>query len=338
LALDLGTWNTVVFRRGAGIVLFEQSVLAIDVRSGHVQSVGQPMIGRTPAHIKACRPLRHGVIADLDATEVMLRHFLHRVNGGRRRANVMVCVPSGITQVERVALLEATVAAGAAGAALIEKPVAAALGAGLPATDSVGSLVVDLGGGTTEVAIIALGGLVVAQSVRVGGIELDEAIVRLVRERDQLLIGLEQAEAVKMAVGSAIAGVDGARSAEVAGRDRVTGLVRRVEVEAEHVRSAFERPLAQIVGVVKDLLESVPPELVADVADRGLMLVGGGALLRGVDELFRRETGLPATVAEDPLTTIASGAGQAIDRFAPRVTVTAGRRRYGASLTGLAPH
>jgi rod shape-determining protein MreB len=309
----------VVFRRGEGIVLFEPSVVAIDERSGEVQAVGaqaRRMIGRTPAHIKATRPLRHGVIADFEVTEQMLRHFIGRVLGGRRlRSHVMVCVPSGITPVERSAVEQATLAAGASHASLIDEPLAAAIGAGLPVAESVGSLIVDVGGGTSEIAVAALGGLVVDHSIRVGGYELDDAIVRAVEQDEQLLIGQEQAEQLKIEVGSAIAEAVTTSSGEVAGRDMVSGLLRRVSFDAERVRNALERPLAQIVEAVKDLLERTPPELSADVADRGLTLVGGGALLRGLDQLIQRETGLRVTIDDDPLTTVARGAGKALEEF-----------------------
>ena len=319
LAVDLGTANTVVFRRGEGVVLFEPSVVAIDERTGQVQAVGDQarrMIGRTPAHIRATRPLRHGVIADFEMTEQMLRHFIRQVIGSfRSRAHVIVCVPSGVTPVERSAVEEATLAAGAARAFLIEEPLAAAIGAGLPVGESIGSLVVDVGGGTSEMAVTALGGLVVAHSIRVGGYELDEAIVHFVQEHEKLLIGQEQAEALKLEIGSAMAGFDTTDAADVAGRDLVTGLLRRATVDPDQVRAALRRPLAQIVEAVKDVLERTPPELSADISDRGLMLVGGGALLRGFDELLRRETGLAVTVADDPLTTVARGAGRALEEL-----------------------
>jgi rod shape-determining protein MreB and related proteins len=319
LAVDLGTANTVVFRRGEGIVLFEPSVVAIDERSGEVQAVGaqaRQMIGRTPAHIRATRPLRHGVIADFEMTEQMLRHFIRRVLGGRHlRTHVMVCVPSGITPVERSAVAQATLAAGAAHASLIDEPLAAAIGAGLPVGESVGSLIVDIGGGTSEIAVTALGGLVVAHSIRVGGYELDDAIVRAVEQQEQLLIGQEQAETLKIEVGCAIAGSGTLGSGEVAGRDLRTGLMRRASFDAERVRTALERPLTQIVEAIKDLLERTPPELSADIADRGLMLVGGGALMPGLDELIRRETGLDVTIDDDPLTTVARGAGKALEEL-----------------------
>jgi rod shape-determining protein MreB len=313
----LGTANTVVFRRGDGIVLFEPSVVAVDERTGEVQAVGaqaRRMIGRTPAHIKASRPLRHGVIADFETTEQMLRHFLSRVLGRHHgRTHVMVCVPSGITPVERSAVEQATLAAGAAHASLIDEPLAAAIGAGLPVGESVGSLIVDVGGGTSEIAVTALGGLVVAHSIQVGGYELDDAIVRAVQQQERLLIGQEQAEQLKIEVGSASGDFASVSSGEVAGRDLVTGLLRRTSFDAGRVRGALERPLSQIVEAIKDLLEQTPPELSADIAGHGLTLVGGGALLPGFDELIRRETGLNVTIDDDPLTTVARGAGKALE-------------------------
>jgi rod shape-determining protein MreB and related proteins len=317
LAVDLGTANTVVFRRGEGVVLFEPSVVAIDERSGNVQAVGdqaRQMIGRTPAYITASRPLRHGVVADFEATEQMLRHFLRKVGSGRgSRAHVIVCVPSGITQVERNAVVEATRSAGARRAYLIEEPLAGAIGARLPVAEPTGSLIVDVGGGTSEMAVTALGGMVVSHSIRVGGYELDEAIVRSLQDREKLLIGQEQAEGLKMAIGSAVPGEE--MSGSVAGRDLITGTLRRVPVDAAQVRRALERPLAQIVDAVKDVLERTPEELSSDIADRGLTLVGGGALLRGFDQLLRRETELFVDIPESPLTAVARGAGTALEEL-----------------------
>jgi len=319
LAVDLGTANTVVYRRGDGVVVFEPSVVAIDERTGEVQAVGEDarrMIGRTPAHIRATRPLRHGVIADFEMTEQMLRHFIRRViRGFGARVDVIVCVPSGVTPVERTAVEEATLGAGAARAYLIEEPLAAAIGADLPVAETVGSLVVDVGGGTSEMAVTALGGLVVSHSIRVGGYDLDDAIVRLLQDEERLLIGQEQAEAVKIEIGSALEEPDGVDTAEVAGRDLVTGLLRRATVGRTQVRHALQRPLAQIVDAVKLLLEQTPPELSADIADSGLMLVGGGALLPGLDRLLRQETRLSVTVADEPLTTVARGAGRALENI-----------------------
>ena len=319
LAVDLGTANTVVFRRGEGIVLFEPSVVAIDERTGEVHAVGaeaRRMIGRTPAHISATRPLRDGVIADFSVTEQMLRHFIRKVGRrARSRADVMVCVPSGITQVERNAVTRATLGAGAAHAFLIEEPMAAAIGAGLPVAEPVGSMVVDIGGGTTEVAVTALGTFAVVHSIRVGGYQMDDAIVRSVQQRDRLLIGQEQAEALKFEIGSATELAPAKESADVAGRDLTTGLLRRTSISAEQVRTALRRPLEQIVSATRDVLEQTPAELSADLVEGGITLVGGGALLPGIDALLASETRLPVNVAEAPLTTVALGAGQALEEL-----------------------
>jgi rod shape-determining protein MreB and related proteins len=331
LAVDLGTANTVVYQRGRGVVTFEPSVVAIDERSGEVYAVGaeaRRMIGRTPAYIKATRPLRHGVIADFDTTEHMLRYFIrtafHRFGSS---AEVMVCIPSGVTQVERSAVEEATLGAGAARAYLIEEPLAAAIGAELPVADSVGSLVVDIGGGTSEMAVTALGGMVVSHSVRIGGYDLDEAIVKLLQDTHRLLIGQEQAEAIKLEIGSAVAGSDDDRTTEVAGRDLRTGLLRRATVDADAVRAALQSPLALILEGLESLLERTPPELAADIADRGLMLVGGGALLRGLDTLLRQRTGLAVTIADEPLITVARGAGLALEGLHHLTPAKRGRGR-----------
>jgi rod shape-determining protein MreB and related proteins len=334
LAVDLGTANTVVFRRGEGIVLFEPSVVAIDERSGAVQAVGDQarlMIGRTPAHITASRPLRHGVVADFEATEQMLRHFIRKAGAGRgSRTHVIVCVPSGITQVERNAVVDAARSAGASRAHLIEEPLAGAIGAGLPVGEPIGSLVVDMGGGTSEVAVTALGSMVVSHSIRVGGYELDEAIVRVVQQQEKLLIGQEQAEALKIAIGSATKGYEDAARGEVAGRALLSGFLRRASIDAWQVREAIAQPLSQIVAAVKDVLEQTPEELFSDIADRGLTLVGGGSLLPGFDELIRRETGLSVTVTKSPLTAVARGAGAALEELEAleRNTTPRGRRRH----------
>jgi rod shape-determining protein MreB len=284
------------------------------------------MIGRTPAHIRATRPLRHGVIADFEMTEQMLRYFIART--GRAGGEVIVCVPSGITQVERNAVEEAARAAGARHAYLIEEPLAGAIGAGLPVGEPVGSMVVDIGGGTSEIAVTALGGMVVAHSIRVGGYELDEAIVRDLQQREKLLVGQEQAEALKLELANAFPGPMQAETAEVAGRDLVTGLLRRASVGASEVRHAIEAPVGRIVDAVKDVLERSPPELVSDVSDRGMMLVGGGALLPGFAELLRHETGVPVTIADEPLLTVARGAGKALEEVDALARV---RRRHRRS-------
>jgi rod shape-determining protein MreB len=320
LAVDLGTANTVVVRRGHGVVLFEPSVVAIDDQTGKVYAVGDEarrMLGRTPATITASRPLRHGVISDFDTTEQMLRQFIRRASGGTPRARVIVCVPSGLTQVERNAVIEATLAAGAREAQLIEEPLAAAIGAGLPVAEAVGSFVVDVGGGTSETAVTALGGIVVSSSLRVGGYDFDEAIVRLLQHEHRLLVGQEQAEQMKIAIGRAVAAPGEAETAEIAGRDTTTGMLRRVAVDAEAVQRALARPVAQIVEAVKELLEQTPAELSADVAARGMTLAGGGSLLRGFADVLRQETGLAVVHDPEPLTTVARGAGLALETLAP---------------------
>ena len=329
MAVDLGTANTVVYVRNEGIILFEPSVIAIDEASGQVQAVGDEakrMIGRTPASIRATRPLRHGVIADFDVTEQMLRRFLAKANGHRGiHQRVVLCVPSGITNVEERAVKEATLSAGAREADLIEEPMAGAIGAGLPVGEPSGNMVVDIGGGTTEVAVISLGGIVVSRSLRVGGYEMDEAIVRYVRDRRRLLIGQERAEEVKIDVGSAIE-IDGLPDTEVSGRDLVTGGLRRVRVTAEEAREALERPISQIIDTVRETLEATPPELAADMTNRGIVLVGGGALLRGLDELLRVQTQLPVYLADSPLTCVATGAGHSLEEL-PVIHRVAKKRR-----------
>jgi rod shape-determining protein MreB and related proteins len=330
LAVDLGTANTVVFERGEGIVAFEPSVVAVDERTGEVYAVGaeaRRMIGRTPSHIRATRPLRHGVIADFDTTADMLRYFIRGAIGRRHtRAHVVVCVPSGVTPVERTAVEEATLAAGAARAFLIDEPLAAAIGAGLPVAESVGSLVVDVGGGTSEMAVTALGEMVVSSSLRVGGYDLDEAIVKLLQDVNRLLVGQEQAEALKIELGAATEEAAGDATADVAGRDLTTSLLRRTTVDAKTLQKALERPLGQIVEAVQLLLEQTPPQLSGDIVDRGLTLVGGGALLSGFADLLRRRTGLPVTLDDDPLTTVARGAGQALEEL-HHLTGASARRR-----------
>jgi rod shape-determining protein MreB and related proteins len=318
MAVDLGTANTLVFIRGRGIVLFEPSVVAFSEETGKVHAVGaeaKRMIGRTPATIRATRPLRHGVIADFEVTEQMLRHFITQAGGSRFAfARVVLCVPSGITDVERRAVDEATRAAGARSVYLIEEPMAAAIGANLPVADAVASMVIDIGGGTTEVAVISLGGMVVWESIRVGGYEMDDAIVDHVKNAHKLLIGQETAEKAKMEVGSAWPLNDTAET-DVAGRDIATGLLRRVTLSGGDVRQALEQPARRIVTAVKETLERTPPELAADVGERGIVLAGGGSLLRGMDERLRSEIGLPVQVVDSPLTCVAEGAGRSLDEL-----------------------
>src|SRR6266511_328984 len=318
LAIDLGTANTLVFVRGEGIRVFEPSVVAIDERTGDVHAVGEEarrMIGRTPASIRAIRPLRHGVIADFDVTAEMLRYFIRRVGSGLPFSRVVLCVPSGITAVERDAVEEATLAAGARHVSLIEEPMAAAIGAGLRVAEAQGSMVVDIGGGTTEVAVLSLGGIVVWESIRVGGYELDEALVRHVDANAHLLIGPETTEAAKIACGAAWP-LPEKIEADVAGRDRITGLLRRTTIDSSEVRAAIAQPLETILETVKRALESTPPELASDVGNHGIVLAGGGALLRGVDQLLSSETGLPVVVADSPLDCVVLGAGSSLEETA----------------------
>jgi rod shape-determining protein MreB and related proteins len=331
LAIDLGTANTLVFVRGEGIRVFEPSVVAIDERTGDVHAVGEEarrMIGRTPASIRAIRPLRHGVIADFDVTAEMLRYFIRRVGGGGLPfSRVVLCVPSGITSVERDAVEEATLTAGARRVSLIEEPMAAAIGAGLPVAEPVGSMVVDIGGGTTEVAVVSLGGIVIWESVRIGGYELDDAIIRYVDSEERLLIGPETAERAKITCGSALPLANDPET-DVAGRDRITGLLRRAKLSAAAVRDAIDQPLAAIVETVKRTLEATPPELAADIANAGIVLAGGGALLRLLDRRLAEETGLPVNVAETPLQCVVLGAGASLEE--PPLEQRSRRgRRYG---------
>jgi rod shape-determining protein MreB len=318
MAVDLGTANTLVYVRGRGIVLSEPSVVAIDQRTGEVHAVGveaKRMLGRTPGSIAAIRPLKDGVIADFDVTEEMLRHFIQKVHQNRwAHPRVIVCVPSGVTGVEKRAVEEATVSAGARAAYLIEEPMAAAIGAGLPVSEPTGNMIVDIGGGTTEVAVISLGGIVVSQSIRVGGDELDEAIVKYTQREYKLLIGAQTAEEVKLEVGSASALSDEVQC-EIRGRDLVTGLPKTVVLSSQEVRVALEEPLNQIIDAIKSTLDKTPPELSSDIMDRGIMLAGGGALLQRLDERIRQETEMPVHIAESPLTCVAVGSGKTLEEF-----------------------
>jgi rod shape-determining protein MreB and related proteins len=318
LAVDLGTANSLVFVRGEGIVVFEPSVVAVDDRSGDVHAVGaeaRRMIGRTPAAIRAIRPLRHGVIADFDVTEAMLRYFIRKASGRRvPLAHVVLCVPSGITKVEREAVEEATLGAGARRVYLIEEPMAAAIGAGLPVAEPQGSMIVDIGGGTTEVAVISLGGVVVWRSIKVGGYEMDEAIAKHLQSTYALLVGEESAEEAKVEAGSAWP-LEEELDCTVGGRDTQTGMLRRLDVGSEELRRALDSPVDRIITAVRDTLETTPPELAADVSDRGITLAGGGSLLRGMDRRISDATGVAVTLAESPLTCVALGAGAALDEL-----------------------
>ncbi|HZR92557.1 MAG TPA: rod shape-determining protein [Gaiellaceae bacterium] len=333
MAVDLGTANTLVYVRGRGIVLSEPSVVAIDTRSGEVHAVGveaKRMLGRTPGSIQAIRPLKDGVIADFDVTEQMLRHFILKVHQHRfAHPRVVVCVPSGVTGVERRAVEEATLSAGARQAYLIEEPMAAAIGAGLPIAEPAGNMIVDIGGGTSEVAVISLGGIVVSQSLRVGGDEMDEAIINHVKREYKLLIGQQTAEEIKLEIGSAYPMREEIQ-AEVRGRDLLTGLPKTVILSSDEVRHALDEPVGQIVDAIKQTLDKTPPELAADIMDRGLMLAGGGSLLGGLDERLRQETHMPVHVAESPLTCVAVGSGRSLEEFEVihRSQKTRGRGRF----------
>lgn len=318
MAIDLGTANTLVYVEGQGIVVSEPSVVATDSRTGEVHAVGadaERMIGRTPATIAASRPLRHGVIADFDVTEQMLRYFIRKVlDRQRAHPRLIVCAPSGITEVEKRAVEEASLAAGARHVHLIEEPIAAAIGAGLDIAEPVGRMVLDIGGGTSEVAVISLGGIVLSRSLRVGGYELDEAITRYLRVEHSLAIGSQTAEAIKIAIGSALA--EGPEEvSEVRGRHLITGLPTEILLRAGEVRAAIEAPLREIVQAVKDTLEETPPELTGDISRDGILLAGGGTLLRGLANLLMAETGLPVVSAESPLTCVVTGSGEALDHF-----------------------
>ena len=318
MAVDLGTANTLVYVRGRGIVLSEPSVVAIDQSTGDVYAVGleaKRMLGRTPGTISAIRPLKDGVIADFDVTEQMLRHFIQKVHQHRfAHPRVVVCVPSGVTGVEKRAVEEATLSAGARQAYLIEEPMAAAIGAGLPVAEPTGNMIVDIGGGTTEVAVISLGGIVVSQSLRVGGDEMDEAIINHIKREYKLLIGQQTAEEIKLEVGSAFPLKEEVQ-AEVRGRDMLTGLPKTVILSSEEVRHALEDPVTQIIDAIKSTLDKTPPELAADIMDRGIVLAGGGALLQGLDQRLRQETHMPTHLAASPLTCVAVGAGRSLEEF-----------------------
>ena len=319
MAIDLGTANTLVYVRGRGIVLDEPSVVAVNTDTGAVLAVGaeaKRMIGRTPNHIQAVRPLRDGVIADFDITEKMLRYFIQAVH--RRmflaKPRVVVCVPSGITGVEQRAVEEATIQAGARAAYIIEEPMAAAIGTGMPIHEPTGNMIVDIGGGTTEVAVISLGGIVTSQSIRVGGDELDEAIISYVKREYSLLLGDRTAEQIKLTVGSAFLQPE-EPMAEIRGRDLVSGLPKTNLVSMEEIRRALEEPVSAIVDAVKNTLDKTPPELASDIMDRGVVLTGGGGLLRGLDERLKHETGIPIHLAENPLESVVLGSGKCLEEF-----------------------
>jgi rod shape-determining protein MreB len=319
MGIDLGTANTLVYVRGEGIVVREPSVIARRVDDGQILAVGEEakrMIGRTPADVQAVRPLRDGVIADFDTTAAMLAYFIRRGLRGRSllKPRVIVGIPSGVTEVEKRAVIDATLQAGAREAYLIEEPMAAAIGAGLPVSEPVGSMIVDVGGGTTEVAVIALGGIVTSKSIRIGGDEMDEAIIQYARKAYNLLIGERTAEEIKIAVGSAYP-LREEQAVDVRGRDLLTGLPRTVRMTSAEIREALSEPVTAIVEAVRQTLERTPPELAADIVERGIVLVGGGALLRGLDRLLAQETGMPVTLTDDPLSAVALGTGRALEEI-----------------------
>ena len=318
MAVDLGTANTLVYVRGQGIVLNEPSVVAMDVNTGRPLAVGteaKRMIGRTPSHIQAVRPLKDGVIADFEICEKMLRYFIHRVHHRRwLKPRMVLCVPSGITGVEKRAVREAAQSAGARETYIIEEPMAAAIGAGLRVSEPTGNMIVDIGGGTTEVAVISLGGIVASESVRVGGDELDEAIIQYIKKEYSLALGERTAEEVKIALGSAWP-LREELQADIRGRDLITGLPKTITITTSEIREALAEPVTAVVDAVKVTLDKTPPELAADIMEQGIILAGGGALLNGLNRRLAHETGMPIGVARDPLNCVALGSGQVLEEF-----------------------
>jgi rod shape-determining protein MreB len=329
LAIDLGTANTLVYMKGKGIVLSEPSVVAVrkDGRGANkVLAVGQEakmMLGRTPGDITAIRPMKDGVIADFEITEAMLRHFIRIVHHRRSliRPRIVICVPSGITQVEKRAVRESAESAGAREVFLIEEPMAAAIGAGLPITEPTANMVVDIGGGTTEVAVISLAGIVYSKSVRVGGDKMDEAILQHIKRKYNLLIGIRTSEIIKTTIGNAFPS-DQIDTIEVRGRDLVTGIPKILTIDSDEIRKAISEQVETIIETVRIALEQTPPELASDIVDKGIVLTGGGALLKNLDILLREETKLPITITEDPLSTVVLGSGMILDNIAILKQVT----------------
>lgn len=317
IGIDLGTASVLVYLQGKGIVLREPSVVALDRDSGQIFAVGEEarrMLGRTPGNIIALRPLRDGVIADYDSTEKMLRYFIDKACGrqGFLRPRVMVCIPSGVTGVEERAVRQAALQAGAKQAFVIEEPLAAALGAGLDIAEPSGSMVVDIGGGTTDIAVLSLGGIVCSNSLRVAGDKMDEAIVRYIRREHNLMIGERSAEELKMKIGTVHRSIGEGESMDIRGRDLVTGLPKTVTITSQEIFNALQEPIQQIVGAVKEVLEQTPPELAADLVNKGIVMTGGGSLIRGIDVLLSEETGLPVHIADDPVSCVALGTGKAL--------------------------
>lgn len=322
IGIDLGTANTLVYMRGKGIIIREPSVVAVDVKMDRVRYVGQEakdVIGRTPGSIVAVRPLKDGVIADFDMTTSMLQEFIRKALKGRAfagsRVRVIICIPSGVTAVERRAVKEATQNAGAKRVSIIEEPMAAAIGAGLPVAEPTGSMIVDIGGGTSEVAVISLGGIVTSRSVRVAGDEFDSSIINYIKKKYNLLIGERTAENIKIAIGSAYPYADNEPSMDIKGRNLLNGLPENITVTSEEIREALSEPLSHVIEAIKETLEKTPPELAADIIDQGIMLAGGGALLKGLDLLIHAETGMPVKVAERPLDCVADGTGKVLENI-----------------------
>lgn len=322
IGIDLGTANTLVYMRGKGIIIREPSVVAVDVKMDRVRYVGQEakdVIGRTPGSIVAVRPLKDGVIADFDMTTSMLQEFIRKALKGRAfagsRVRVIICIPSGVTAVERRAVKEATQNAGAKRVSIIEEPMAAAIGAGLPVAEPTGSMIVDIGGGTSEVAVISLGGIVTSRSVRVAGDEFDSSIINYIKKKYNLLIGERTAENIKIAIGSAYPYADNEPSMDIKGRNLLNGLPENITVTSEEIREALSEPLNHVIEAIKVTLEKTPPELAADIIDQGIMLAGGGALLKGLDLLIHAETGMPVKVAERPLDCVADGTGKVLENI-----------------------
>ncbi|MBU5455921.1 rod shape-determining protein [Caproiciproducens sp. MSJ-32] len=320
MGIDLGTANTLIYVKGKGIVLNEPSVVAINTTTRKPLAVGAEaklMIGRTPGNIVAIRPLKDGVIADFDISQTMLKKFIEKVTSKSSFTSprIIVCYPSGVTEVERRAIEEAAKFAGARDVVLMEEPMAAAIGAGLPVGEPTGSMIVDIGGGTTEVAIISLGGIVTSKSLRVAGDELDQSIINYIKKEFNLMVGERTAEQVKMELGSAYKVDEEERSMEIKGRDMITGLPKTVTISEDQVREALKEPVYAIIEAIKTTLEKTPPELSADIMEKGIMLAGGGALLRGLDMLINKETNMPVHIAESPLDCVALGVGKALDDF-----------------------
>jgi rod shape-determining protein MreB len=319
IGIDLGTANTLVHVKGKGIVVREPSVVAINKNTQAILAVGDDaknMIGRTPGDIIAIRPMKDGVIADFDITQSMLKYFIKKAlnNGMISKPRVVICVPSGVTEVEKRAVEEATLSAGAKEAYLIEEPMAAAIGANLPVEDPTGSMIVDIGGGTSEVAVISLGGIVTSKSLRIAGDEFDEAIVHFVKKEYSLMIGERSAEQIKMTIGNAYPKPK-EEFMEVRGRDLISGLPKNISISSTEINEALKEPINSIVDAIKATLEKTPPELAADIMDKGIMLAGGGALLSGLDKLIKEETGMPVMIAETPLDCVAQGAGKVLDEI-----------------------